>query len=308
MIAFGVVTMLAAGACKKDAAEGTAAAGEKKEEATAARTSEKTVITINGEKISESMFTAAAEGLPAQMQQAITTAEGKKALGDEIVRMKLLEQEARRLNLDDKPEVANQMELMDMNILAASALQQIADKKPSEQELRAYYEKNKTKYELISARQIVLAYRGGQLPAPQGTTPMTEAEAMAKAESIIERIRGGESFASVAKKTSHEPGVDQSGGLIRFARGSAPVELERALANLQPNGITPPIKTPLAIHIVQLLGRESSSFEQIKPMIERQMAQERVDAALADLRKKAKVEFNTEFFPTNPPAPAAAKK
>lgn len=311
IVAAGLVVLIGAFGCKQK----TGAAGENKAESgtpasvDAARKSDKTVITINGEKISESMFQAAAEGLPREMQQAVATAEGKKALADEIVRMKLLEQEGRRLNVDEKPEIANRMELMDMNIIAAAALRELASKKPSDQELRAYYEKNKNKFELISARQIVVAYRGGQLPPPKGNA-MTEAEAMAKAEAITERLRGGERFAALAKSESHEPNVAQSGGLIRFARGSAPPALEQALANLQPNGITGPIKTPLAIHIMQLLGRESQTFEQMKPMLEQQMAEERVDAAMADLRKKAKVEFNTEFFPTNPPAPApaAAKK
>lgn len=307
IVALGVISLLGGVACKEktttDAATATSTAADT---AQAARTSDKTVITINGEKVSEAMFQAAAEGLPQQMQQAITTPEGKKALGDELVRMKLLEQEGRRLNVDDKPEIANRMSLTNMNIIAAAALDQIAKTKPTEAEMKAYYEKNKGKFELISARQIVLAYQGGQLPAPQGKSTMTEAEAMAKAESIAERLRGGDRFAALAKSESHEPNVDKSGGLIRFARGSAPPTLEQALTGLQKDGITPPVKTPMAIHIMQLLGRETQTYEQMKPMLEQRMTEERVDAAMTELRKKAKVEFNTEYFPTTPPVTATA--
>lgn len=297
IVASLVTALVVVTGCKKEKKSVMDTATETAATSTAAKTTEadRAVITINGEKVTESLFLSAASGLPRQMQEAMQTPQGKKALADEIIRIKLLEQEGRRTGVANDEEVKNSLNLMSANIIASATLRKLVDQNLSEAELKQIYEKDKSKYDVIRARQIVIAYAGGQLSPKQGEPP-TEAAAMAKAQAIVERLKKGENFAAIARAESDDVNAAQSGGTIRFVRGSAPPQLEAELLKLQTNGVTPPVKTAIAIHVMQLMGRDARTFDQVKSTMAQQLQEERLDKILEDLKKKAKVDYDESFF------------
>ena len=138
----------------------------------AASSADPDVLDVNGEKLKKSDLDAAAKELPPQAQSMMETPYGKRALGDELVRMKVLEQEGRRLNVESDPEVARQLAFQKSQILATAALKKLAT--PNDTELRQKYDQQKAQYDLLQVKQIVIAYKGGQLPSRHGAAPTIE--------------------------------------------------------------------------------------------------------------------------------------
>ncbi len=78
-----------------------------------------------------------------------------------------------------------------------------------------------------------------------------------KLEGIRKRIINGESFESMARMYSEDPGSAMKGGeLGEFSRGVMYPEFEAAAFSLQPNEISPIIKTEAGYHIIKLIKRK----------------------------------------------------
>ena len=75
-----------------------------------------------------------------------------------------------------------------------------------------YYDEHKSEYESATARHILIRVQGAPMPAAEGKKELTEAEGLAKAQSIQKRIAGGEDFAKVAKAESDDTQSGAQGG------------------------------------------------------------------------------------------------
>ena len=72
------------------------------------------------------------------------------------------------------------------------------------------------------------------------------------AQQILERVRAGVDFGSLAKNYSQGPGADAGGDLGYFARGELEPVLEAAVENLKAGQVSPDIETTRGIHIIRL--------------------------------------------------------
>jgi peptidyl-prolyl cis-trans isomerase SurA len=122
--------------------------------------------------------------------------------------------------------------------------------KISDEEIAAYYMKEhpssgggRASYEYKLAH-IVFMNEDGLTATP-----------LKKAERILERIRGGESFESLASKYSEDPNFSSGGLLGTFKSGEFLKELEDAAAKLQPGEISKPIVTKTGVHILKVLEK-----------------------------------------------------
>ncbi len=250
---------------------------------------------VNGAEIRASEFAMAAESIPEQMKPMLQTPVGKKALLEEIVKMKLLEQEAVRLGLDDDPEIKSKMALLRGNLMASAALTRLTAGKPKA-EPKQIYEENKQQFESIHGREIVIAYEGGMLPAKAGKAP-SAADAKTKAAGAVEQIRSGSKFEDVLKKVSDDPqSVARGGDFGSVTRGQLPSEVENVLFGLQKGQVSDPIQTQFAIHILQALERETKTFEEVRPYLENQAKTFNAEKIIKELRAKAKIEMDEKFF------------
>lgn len=86
------------------------------------------------------------------------------------------------------------------------------------------------------------------------------------AERLLNQIRGGANFSSVANGFSESGTAAQGGDLGWIAPGQLPEELDDALAELEPGMISPPIRTFAGYYLlyvtdVQRIGRDPSNTE-----------------------------------------------
>lgn len=96
----------------------------------------------------------------------------------------------------------------------------------------------------ITFRQIVIS------PKP---SRLHDSLARAKADSLLAAIRAGESFESVAKRESMDPGSKDLGGELGWnRRGTFVPEFEAAMFSTRPGNIAPIVKTQFGYHIIRV--------------------------------------------------------
>jgi peptidyl-prolyl cis-trans isomerase C len=285
----------------------TIAVAQEKPAAAPAANADPIVIAAGDVAIRQSEFENALKTLPEQYQQ-YATGPGKKQFAEDYLRMKMLAAAGTKAGLDKDPEVLSQLALMRENLVANAQLQKIeAGIKISDDDLKKVYESNKGQYEQVKARHILIAFKGSPA-AQQGKPELTEEQAKAKADDLHKQIVAGAKFEDLAQKESDDVGSGSRGGdLGEFGRGQMVPEFEKAAFEAKAGDVTPVVRTQFGYHIIKVDEHASTPFEQVKPTLEKNERQTRLQAELDKMKTAAKPTFNETYFapPTPPPAPEA---
>jgi peptidyl-prolyl cis-trans isomerase C len=266
------------------------------------------VIAAGSVAIRQSEFEAALKTLPEQYQQ-YAMGPGKKQFAEDYLRMKMLAAEGTKAGLDKDPEVIQQLDLMRENLVANAQLQKIEKGITiTDEDLKKQYDAKKGEFEQVKARHILIAFKGSPA-AQEGKPELTEEQAKAKAEELRKQIVGGAKFEDIAAKESDDVGSGSRGGdLGEFARGQMVPEFEKAAFEAKVGDVTPVVRTQFGYHIIKVDEHGSTPFEEIKPTLEKNERQTRLQAALDKMKNDAKPTFNEHYFaPPAPPAAAAAE-
>lgn len=264
----------------------------------------KVVMRVNGEAVTEGEFNAFAQSVPEEQRAFLASnPQGKRMLANEIVKLKMLEQEATRLGVSADPDVKTQLEMTRAQIMATRALEQIVKPK-LEAYVRAEFEKERK--DTINLRHIVVAYTGGQIPARDGSA-RPPAQAMQKAQAIATRLRGGGAdFAALARSESDDQQSAPNGGSLGAVnRSMLPPEIASVIAKLQPGQISEPVQTPLGVHIFR---SDAPSLDEMRPALMRRAQQQVVMETMEALQKQAKVDLDPGFFPPAPQSPSPPQR
>jgi peptidyl-prolyl cis-trans isomerase C len=270
-----------------------------KSDSEAAKKSGKVVMRVNGDPITEAEFEAFLSAVPDQQRAMFAGAAGKRELANELVRMKALEQEAKRRGLDKDPELRSQLNLLETQLVATKALQKMVEEK-SEKQIQDLYQKEKGTS--LSLRHIVVAYQGGMIPPKNQGQPPSGEEATRKANAIAQRLRGGADFAATARAESDDPESGQRGGSLGPMRAEMlPPEVAGVVTKLKPGEISDPVKTQFGIHVFSV---GQPSLEDMRPMLQQRVQNQIAQDEVKRLQAAAKVDLDPQFFPPAPAAPA----
>jgi parvulin-like peptidyl-prolyl isomerase len=250
---------------------------------------------VNGEAIYKSDYEIALASLPAQAKAIAAKASGRRLILDEIVKLKILKQQAEAMGVDKDPEIQAQVAAMRDNILAASALEKIVSEAPTD--VQAFYDKYKNQFRAAKVRQILVGYDGSIIPQKPGAEKITTAQAEVKAAALVARIRKGEDFAAIAKAESDDVKSAERGGELGTLRpGQLGPNLEGPIDKLTVNEVSDPVSSPYGVHIFQVTEREITPFEQVKPALEQQGMNLRAQIVVNSIREGAKIEVEESFF------------
>lgn len=265
------------------------------------------IITAGDIKIRQSEFEAAVKTLPEQYQQ-YAMGQGKKQFAEDYLRMKLLATKGMQDNLQNDPDVVKQLNLMRENLVASAEVKKIEASLPiTDADTKKAYTDSIKDYEQVSARHILIAFKGSPAAQP-GKKELTEDEAKAKADDLRKQLAGGADFAELAKKESDDTGSGSRGGdLGTFGHGQMVPEFEKAAFETKPGEISPVTRTQYGYHIIKVEKHDSTPYETVKPTLEKNMKQKKLQEALDSLKDASHPVFNEAYFPPPPPAPETGR-
>ena len=284
-------------AAKGEAGKGDAARGGDTAKGEAGTTEpNKVVLTVGNEKITAADVDALISDLSPQQRQVLKAA-GKRLLADEIVKMKLLSQEAQKRGLQNSPKIKRQLELMRDQVLASSVTTDLQ---------RQHFEQNKDKFAKVHARHILIRTAGSRAPVRPGQKELNEAEAKAKADDLKKQIAGGADFGELAKKESDDTVSGAQGGdLGDFGHGQMVPEFDKVVFSLKPGEVSEPVKTQFGYHLIQV--QDVLGFDAVQRDVAAQ-TDKQVQQLMDDLKKNTKISVDEGFFgpPLEMAAPAGA--
>jgi parvulin-like peptidyl-prolyl isomerase len=255
------------------------------------------VLRVNGEPVTEQEFAAAFQAVPEQLQPQFANEAGKIAFAEQLIRLKLLEQEARRLGLTQDPKIQGQMAAQDAQTLANAAADKLIPP-PTAQAVQKFYADNRGRFEMIDVSHILVAYAGGAVPPRDGGAAPPETEAMNKALKIYDDLVKGANFAEEARKYSDDVNSANNGGeLGQLAPGQLPKELEARVFHIPVGRFSGPIPSQYGIHIFKINSRGTLPFDKIKAGLAQRVRQQELENRVEALRGAAKVDWDQKFFP-----------
>ena len=126
-------------------------------------------------------------------------------------------------------------------------------------------------------------------------------EALRRAEQLHERLREGADFAEMARAHSEDIGSAANGGALGWVSpGQTVPEFEKAMSVLKPGGLSPPVKSPFGVHLIEVLERREHDVSQERDLtnarnqIHSRKADERYEQWLRQLRDEAFIEYRLE--------------
>jgi peptidyl-prolyl cis-trans isomerase C len=269
---------------------------------------DKVVLTIGEQRMTAGEFEQLIDALPEQVRVA-ARGPNKRQFAEQLVRIKILSQEARKRKLDETPLVQQQIELQKDTLLANALFADMtANVKVDEATERQYYGEHKSEYETVHTRHILIRMKGSPLTQRAGKQELTEEEALAKAQELRKKLLAGGDFAALAKTESDDATSGANGGdLGSFKHGQMVAEFDQAAFGLPVGQVSEPVKTRYGYHLIKVEQHDTKTFDEVKSDLEKKMRPELARSAVENLRRQTPVILDDGFFGPAPVPPQLAK-
>jgi len=233
-------------------------------------------VTVNGVAIPKAFIDALTRD--AQANGQAPSAEMDKAIKDELVTREVLAQAAKKKGIDKNPTIATQMEMARQAVLIRAFFDDYVKSTPiGDPQLKAIYDQG-------------IAAAGDKEYKVRHILVKTEDEA----KTIIANLKRGDSFETLAKAKSEDPGSKDNGGDLDWTTpGRFVPEFGAAMKLLQKGQTTDvPVKTQYGFHIIRLddvRPLKLPTFEEAKDNLKKNAQQELVQRLIQSLREKAEI-------------------
>ncbi|MGH8519207.1 MAG: peptidylprolyl isomerase [Panacagrimonas sp.] len=235
------------------------------------------VATVNGVPVPSARM----EFMMQQQRQrgAQDNEQTRNMIREELVNREIVVQEAQRLGITRTPDVQTQLDIARQEIIVGAYLRDWVRKHPvSDAEVQKEYDRAKSQSgdKEYRARHILV-------------------ETEDQAKSVITDLKKGGKFDDLAAKHSKDTSNASRGGDLDWnvpanyhkAFSDAMVKLEKGKYS------ETPVRTPFGFHVIQLDDVRPVKFPalaDVKPRIQQQLVQNKVEELIKGLRAKAKIE------------------
>src|SRR5262245_54617314 len=240
------------------------------------------------------------------LRQESTSAAGRKRLALELVRQKLLEQEAAAKGYDQTPEyLRDRRRALAALVLRKELEEPLAGHSPTDAELQDYLDRHRAEYaqpERVRIAHIFLA-------APAGGDGAARKKKLAEAQALLQKLAKAHdyyAFATAARERSDDAATKAFGGdLPLLSRPELEAKLGREVAEaafeLRGTEVLADrvIETPAGFHLIKLRARveaTSADLASLRGLLRGKVAAElrskQEQEFFSALEKKAGVEFD----------------
>lgn len=201
-----------------------------------------------------------------------------QGLLDRAITEKLLLKQAREQDLAEDPQVKEQMQAVENELIQRAYLARAVEERITDEQLQEAYQqflKDNPAQQEVKARHILV-------------------ETEEKAKELIEQLKGGADFEELAKTASTGPSGPRGGDLGWFAKDAMVPEFAEAAFSLEKGQITEePVKTQFGWHVIKVEDTrttEAPTFEEAKEQLQAGLAEQALEDVVADLRKDAEIQ------------------
>ncbi len=170
--------------------------------------------------------------------------------------------------------------------------------KADEDAIEKFYNENKAQYftkpEQVRASHILISV--------DSTNANAKAEAKAKIDGILAKVKAGEDFAALAKENSSCPSGNEGGDLGFFGKGQMVPEFEAAAFSLPTNQVSDVIETKFGYHIIKVTDKQAGGEaplaevkEDIEKFLTQQSGNEIIENYMEGLRKTINYKANDKI-------------
>lgn len=233
--------------------------------------------------------------MPPSYQAMFSNVEQMNKLLERQIDNMLFAQEARRLKVDENPDVRYKLEEFTKGILTQALIEETVNKNitVTDEEIEEYYKNNISEFEVpekVKVSHILIAI-------DSDASENVKAEKKKQAEQILYKVKAGENFAELAQQFSDDSATKKRGGVLGFfPRGSKSTEIEEVAFNLKKGEVSDIVLTDKGYHIIKLLDKKEGttrsledSRKKIKNRLTQQKKNEAIQRLLEDLKAKTKV-------------------
>jgi peptidyl-prolyl cis-trans isomerase C len=233
--------------------------------------------------------------MPPSYQAMFSNVEQMNKLLERQIDNMLFAQEARRLKVDENPDVRYKLEEFTKGILTQALIEETVNKNitVTDEEIGEYYKNNISEFEVpekVKVSHILIAI-------DSDASENVKAEKKKQAEQILYKAQAGENFAELAQQFSEDSATKKRGGVLGFfPRGSKSSEIEEVAFNLKKGEVSDIVLTDKGYHIIKLLDKKEGttkslddSRKKIKSKLTQQKKNEAIQRLLQDLKAKTKV-------------------
>ncbi len=211
--------------------------------------------------------------------------------------------EGDKLKLGDMEPWKEQIEIQRMNIVSAAMFNYTRNiYNPSMDDLEAYYNRNKSRYEEASIKVIKIGFKPGMtgnlsveemakraLENAHAGSDRSEAEARTLATGLVKQLRTGSgNFAELVKLYSDDADSKANGGDFGTVKPSSPYaeDFKRAVFALQPGEVSDPVQTGPAFYIARVESKTVQPFTKVREQILEDVKDDHFREFLAKLQER----------------------
>lgn len=183
------------------------------------------------------------------------------------------------------------------NLISQALFKKVtADVKVTDADIQEYYSTHKTQYVQPESRDV------RHILVPKKDL----------ADSLYQQLKGGASFAALAKRYSKDPGSASNGGKLTVTKGQTVPEFDKTAFSLKTGELSQPVKTQYGYHIIEALSAIKPSTKtplskvraSIRQQLEQQKKNEKITKWLEDTKKDycdGKIKYQVGYQPNPDP-------
>lgn len=262
---------------------------------------EKVLARVEGQEIKEKDVDQIIRMMGPQGAMMYDNPQGRKAVLDELVSMRLFALKGAAEKLDQTPDFQAALETFRVQSLARAAIDAaLKDVSVTDEEAKNFYDGHPDQFtqpERVHVRHILVS------------DDVTSADTIAKVQA---ELKGGASFDELAKAHSLCPSSAQGGDLGEVSKGQMVPEFESAAFALKnPGDVSEPVKTQFGWHVIKLESRIPETvepFDTVKPQLLQYLANEKKGEAFKAATELLKKTYKVEMLVSEDVAPAESGK